>query len=104
MKISVIIPVYNSCRYLGTCVESIRKQSYENVEIILVDDGSTDGSGKVCDQFSENDKRVIVIHQKNAGASSARNTGLRVASGDYMMFMENDDYWNDVFCLESIVK
>ena len=104
MKISVIIPVYNSCSYLGACINSIRNQSYENVEIILVDDGSTDGSEKVCDQFAEKDNRIIVIHQKNSGTSVARNTGLRAASGDYIMFMDNDDYWNDTFCLEKIVE
>ena len=104
MKISVIIPVYNSCIYLGACIDSIRKQSYQNVEIILVDDGSNDGSEKVCDQFAEEDKRIIVIHQKNGGTSAARNTGLRVATGDYIMFMDNDDYWNDTLCLESIVR
>ena len=104
MKISVIIPVYNSCSYLGACINSIRNQSYENVEIILVDDGSTDGSEKACDQFAEKDNRIIVIHQKNSGTSVARNTGLRAASGDYIMFMDNDDYWNDTFCLEKIVE
>ena len=104
MKISVIIPVYNSTRYLAACVDSIRNQSYGSIEIILVDDGSTDGSDEVCNRFAEEDERILVIHQKNSGTSSARNTGLRVASGEYVMFMDNDDYWNDSFCLEKIVK
>jgi len=104
MKISVIIPVFNSKKYLEECVESIRKQSYSNIEILLVDDGSSDGSEKICDQYVERDERVKCIHQKNSGTSAARNAGMRSASGDYIMFMDNDDYWGDNTCIEMIVK
>lgn len=102
MKISIIIPVYNSNKYLEKCIESIRMQSYSNFEIVLVDDGSTDGSEKICEQFAELDARIKCIHQKNSGTSAARNTGMKNATGEYIMFMDNDDYWNDNSCLSTI--
>ncbi|MCM1286172.1 MAG: glycosyltransferase [Acetobacter sp.] len=91
-KISVIIPVYNAENYLTSSINSIINQSYKNLEIILVDDGSTDKSPIICDRFAEKDKRVKVIHKENGGASSARNTGLDNASGDYIAFIDADDY------------
>lgn len=103
MKISVVIPVYNSSKYLMDCIESIRRQSYANWEIVLVDDGSSDGSEQLCDKYVESDERIICIHQKNAGTSAARNTGMKASSGDYIMFMDNDDYWNETTCLDTIV-
>lgn len=87
MKISVIIPVYNVATYLQACVESVLGQSYQDTEIILVDDGSTDESGKLCDSFSIQDERIRVIHQNNYGLSSARNTGLRNATGSMSPFL-----------------
>lgn len=90
--ISVIIPVYNPGIHFKKCMESILKQTYTNLEIILVDDGSTDGSEQRCDEYAESDSRVTVIHQKNCGVSKARNTGLRIAVGDYYHFPDSDDY------------
>lgn len=90
--ISVIIPVYNVEEYLRECVDSVLCQTYGNFEIILVDDGSTDSSGEICDEYLEKDERVTVIHQKNGGLSAARNTGLSEANGDYLYFLDSDDY------------
>ena len=84
--ISVIVPVYNVERYIRQCVESILEQTYADLEIILVDDGSTDESGKICDQYSEIDSRIHVIHKKNGGLSDARNVGLDYAVGEYIFF------------------
>lgn len=90
--VSVIVPVYNVEPYLEQCVESILAQTYENLEIILVDDGSTDKSGEICDRYAEKDSRIRVIHQENAGVSVARNTGLDICRGDYIGFVDSDDY------------
>ena len=90
--ISVIVPVYNVETYLPHCVSSILSQDYEDLEVILIDDGSTDASGRICDQYAEKDPRVRVIHQNNGGAAAAKNTGLRLASGDYLTFADSDDY------------
>ena len=90
--ISVIIPVYNVENYLAQSVESILKQSFENFEIILVDDGSTDSSGRICDEYVEKDERIAAIHQKNGGLSAARNSGLSEAEGKYVYFLDSDDY------------
>ena len=90
--ISVIVPVYNVEQYLRKCIESIINQTYEYLQIILVDDGSTDDSGKICDEYKAIDERIIVIHQKNKGLVGARNTGLEVANGEYIGFVDSDDY------------
>lgn len=90
--ISVIIPVYNVEKYLRQCLESVIGQTYINLEIILVDDGSTDGSSKICDDFAAIDDRIVVIHQYNAGLSSARNAGLDIMKGDYVSFVDSDDW------------
>lgn len=90
--ISVIVPVYNTEIYLNRCVDSIIRQTYKNLEIILVDDGSTDRSGEICDTYAEKDKRVKVLHQKNSGPSVARNYGITIAQGDYIGFVDSDDY------------
>lgn len=89
--VSVIIPVYNSEPYLKRCLNSVLAQSYENIEVLLIDDGSTDNSSAICDKFADKDNRVKVIHQKNLGAAAARNTGLDNATGDYIMFCDSDD-------------
>lgn len=90
--VSVIVPVYNVESYLEECVESIINQSYENLDIILIDDGSTDNCGQICDKYAELDKRVTVIHKTNGGISSARNSGIEVAKGDYFCFVDSDDW------------
>ena len=90
--ISVIVPVYKVEKYLRKCVDSIIAQTYNNLEIILVDDGSPDNCGKICDEYSEKDTRIKVIHQQNGGLSAARNAGLDIATGDYIGFVDSDDY------------
>lgn len=90
--ISVIIPVYNVAPYLRQCVESVRRQSYTQLEILLVDDGSTDGSGELCDTFQREDTRIRVIHQPNSGLGAARNAGIRQARGTYLLFVDSDDW------------
>ncbi len=91
-KVSVIVPVYNVENYLEKCLDSIISQTYKNLEIILVDDGSTDSSGKICDSYAKKDKRIKVIHKENGGLSDARNMGLDVASGKFISFVDSDDY------------
>lgn len=90
--ISIIVPVYNVEKYINKCVESIIAQTYGNLEIILVDDGSTDNCSEMCDEWARKDPRIRVIHKKNGGASAARNSGLDVAKGDYIGFVDSDDY------------
>ncbi len=92
MKISVIIPVYNVKPFLDTCLKSVAEQTYRDMEIILADDGSTDGSGAVCDEWAERDSRIRVIHKENGGLSSARNAGIEASSGDAVFFLDSDDY------------
>lgn len=91
-KISVIIPVYNTKKYLQRCLASVKSQTYKNMEIICVDDGSTDGSGDIVDAFAASDDRFIVIHQQNGGESKARNAGIKLVQGDYVAFVDCDDY------------
>ena len=91
-KTSVIVPVFNGEKYLELCVQSILTQSYSNLELILIDDGSTDRSGLICDAFAQADSRVTVIHKENGGVSSARNQGLNHISGAYVIFIDADDY------------
>lgn len=90
--ISIIIPVYNIEKYLDQCMESVVGQTYSHIEIILVDDGSTDGSGELCDEWGKRDNRIRVYHKKNGGASRARNLGLKEARGEYIGFVDGDDY------------
>lgn len=91
-KISIIVPVYNVEQYIERCLESIINQTYKNIEIILVDDGSTDKSGIICEKYANRDQRIKVIHQENNGLSSARNKGLDIASGKYIGFVDSDDW------------
>lgn len=95
--ISVIIPVYNVSEYLDECVESIVNQTYHNLEIILVDDGSTDDSGFKCDEWKNKDARIVVIHKQNGGLSDARNVGVQVSNGEYIGFVDSDDYIDHSF-------
>lgn len=102
-KISIIIPIYNVEKYLKKCIDSLIQQTYENIEIILVDDGSTDNSGRICDCYALNDNRIKVVHQKNGGVSSARNTGLRHSTGNYIGFVDPDD-WIDKNMYERMLE
>lgn len=95
MKFSVIIPIYKVEPYLHKCVDSVLAQTYEDLEIILVDDGSPDSCGKICEEYAETDKRIKVIHKPNGGLSDARNAGLDVAEGEFVMFLDSDDWWDD---------
>ena len=91
LKVSVIVPVYNVERYLERCIDSVLNQTYRDFELILVDDGSTDSSGRICDEYGEKDGRIKVIHKENGGVSTARNLALDHVSGDYIMFLDSDD-------------
>ena len=90
--ISVIVPVYNVAAYLPECLDSILSQDYDKLEVILIDDGSTDDSGTICDDYAARDGRIRVIHQKNGGAAAAKNAGLRAATGEYLSFVDSDDF------------
>ena len=95
MKLSYIVPVWNVERYLARCVESIARQGMADYEVLLIDDGSTDLSGMLCDEYAARDEHIRVIHQENRGLSAARNTGLREAAGDYLLFVDADDWLTD---------
>ena len=95
--VSVIIPVYNVDKYISRCVNSVVNNTYKNLEIICVDDGSTDASGAICDKFALTDSRIKVVHKKNSGVSSARNTGLDIASGTYIAFVDADDWVHEEY-------
>lgn len=97
-KVSVIVPIFNVERYINRCVQSILAQSLYDIEIILVDDGSSDRGGLICDEYSTRDQRIRVIHQANKGLSDARNAGLDIACGDYIMFVDGDDWVEQDFC------
>lgn len=101
--ISVIIPIYNVEPYLKKCLNTVIGQSYHNLEIILIDDGSTDGSGKICDKYAAKDKRIKVIHKENEGVSIARNIGIRESKGDWLLFIDADD-WIDLRLVETCEK
>lgn len=96
-NLSFIIPVYNAEKYIPTCIKSILNQSYHDFELILIDDGSQDKSGEICDEFAINDNRIIVCHTENGGASKARNLGLDLARGEYIWFVDADDWIDDDF-------
>lgn len=98
--ISVIIPVYNVELYLNRCIESVLSQTFTDFELILVDDGSPDNSPKMCDEIAQKDSRVVVVHKKNGGLSSARNAGLDIAKGEYVFFIDSDDWLSDKNVLE----
>ena len=94
-RISVVIPVYNVEKYLRKCLDSVIGQTYHNLEIILIDDGSKDQSPEICDEYAQKDDRIICIHQKNQGVSVARNQGIEIATGDYFHFLDSDDYMDE---------
>lgn len=102
MKVSVVLPVYNVAPYLQRCLDSLLNQTLSDIELICVDDGSTDGSGAICDRYGKLDSRVRVVHQVNSGAGAARNRGLEMASGDYLFFFDPDD-WCERDCFEALV-
>lgn len=91
-KITIVIPVYNAEKYLIRCLDSVIEQTYHNIEILLIDDGSVDASGRICDTYQQNDRRIRVFHQPNSGVSVARNSGLDHATGEYVMFVDSDDW------------
>lgn len=103
MKVSFIIPIYKVEQYLVECVSSITEQSYRDIEVILVNDGSPDNSPVLCDKLAEDDDRIVVIHKVNGGLSDARNIGLQRATGDYVVFVDGDDFWRGKNDLEKIM-
>lgn len=102
MKFSVIVPIYKVEKYLSECIESILNQKYEDYELILVDDGSPDRCPEICDSFAKSNQKVKVIHKKNGGLSSARNEGLKIADGEYVVYLDSDDFFIDNQCLQRI--
>lgn len=100
--VSVIVPIYNADKYLCRCIDSILDQSYKDFELLLVDDGSTDGSAAICDEYAGKDSRIKVFHKQNGGVSSARNVGLNYAKGDWISFIDSDDYVNINFLLDFV--
>lgn len=101
--ISIIIPIYNVEKYLSQCIDSVLNQTYKNLEIILVDDGSPDHCGEICDEYVKKDNRIKVIHKKNAGLGEARNTGLQAATGEYIYFIDSDD-WIESDMLQTLLR
>lgn len=101
--VSVVIPVYNVSRYLPECLESVMRQTYRNLDIVVIDDGSTDGGGKICDRFARKDVRIRVFHTENRGLSAARNHGIVNARGDYVAFVDSDD-WIEANMIETLMK
>jgi len=97
-KISIIVPVFNVAPFLNQCVDSLLTQSFSNVEVILINDGSTDGSGNICDEYAQKDPRICVIHQQNTGLSGARNEGLVHTTGDYVLYLDSDDWIEQDTC------
>ncbi len=102
--LSLIIPVYKVEKYLNQCVDSVICQNIKDIEIILVDDGSPDNSGKICDEYANKYDYIKVIHKENGGLSSARNAGLKVSSGEYVAFMDSDDWWNEKVNVNSLLE
>ncbi len=101
--ISIIIPIYKVEKYLNKCVDSVLNQKFKDLEIILVDDGSPDECPQICDEYAQKDSRIKVIHKENGGSSDARNSGIRIATGEYLMFLDSDDYWEGEDALTNIV-
>ena len=104
MYFSFVVPIYNVEKYLPQCIESLLNQAFNDYEIILVDDGSTDKSVQICDAYSEKFSNIVVIHKKNGGLSDARNYGIRKAKGKYVCFVDSDDYWEGRYALSDIIE
>lgn len=102
--ISIIIPVYKVEAYLHKCVNSVLNQDFKDIEVLLVDDGSPDNCPIICDEFAKKDARFKVIHKKNGGLSDARNEGIKIATGEYLMFLDSDDYWDGKDCLFNLIQ
>lgn len=102
-KVSIIIPAYNSELYIKETLDSVLAQTYNNLEIIIVDDGSKDNTGDIADEYGRKDERLIVIHQKNSGSPAARNAGIKVSTGDYLFFLDSDD-WIETNCIQNLVE
>lgn len=100
--ISIIIPVYNTEKYLSCCIDSVLNQTFKEFELLLIDDGSTDKSGRICDEYAQRDKRIRTIHKSNTGVSDTRNCALDIATGKYVIFMDSDDYWTMETILEQL--
>jgi len=98
-KVSVIVPVYNTEKYLDCCINSVLNQTYDNFESLLIDDGSNDNSSNICDNYALKDNRIKVIHQENQGVSGARNRGIKESNGEYIAFIDSDDWWHKDFLL-----
>lgn len=103
-EFSIIVPIYRVEKYLNKCVDSVLCQTFDDFELILVDDGSPDKCGQICDNYESADSRIKVVHKNNGGLSSARNAGLDIATGKYIIFLDSDDYWDDNTALENIHK
>lgn len=104
LKVSIIIPVYGVEKYIAQCIESVISQDYENKEIILVDDGSPDKSPMICDRYVDEYEYIKVIHKENGGLADARNCGIQHANGDYVLFLDGDDYWDDYHAISTLVE
>ncbi|MEF2918920.1 MAG: glycosyltransferase family 2 protein [Acutalibacteraceae bacterium] len=103
-KLSVIMPVYNVEKYLSTAIDSVLSQTYKNIEVILVDDGATDSSPAICEEYAKKDSRITVLHKENGGLSDARNYGVPYATGDYIIFFDSDDYFEDEYSLSYVAE
>ena len=103
-SISIVVPIYKVEKYLRRCIESLINQDYPDIEIILVDDGSPDNCGTICDEYAQKDARIKVVHQQNGGLSAARNAGIDIAQGDYLMFVDSDDWVEPNYCSEALNK
>lgn len=102
MKFSIVIPVYNVEKYIHQCIESVLEQNFSDYEIILINDGSSDNCGKICDEYGQQHSHIIVIHKSNGGLSDARNFGIKKAQGEYLIFLDSDDYWQGENILSSL--
>ena len=102
--VSIIVPIYNAEKYLDECIKSVLSQTYKEWRILLINDGSTDKSGVICDEYAKKDSRIKVIHKPNTGVSSTRNVGLDIANGKYVIFLDSDDFWYENTALEQLVE
>ena len=101
---SIIVPVYKAEKYINECVDSVLAQTFEDFELILADDGSPDRCPEICDEYAKKDSRIKVIHKENGGASSARNSGIEAACGEYVIFLDSDDYWEENYTLQRLTE